>query len=140
MFLAVKEIQVIHCICSKVIDDKHRQAVCSAVSGYFAVNISFFCHYCIPFRSRSRPVFNGSGSGSGSEQTVSTAPAPAPAPTKMCRLRRLRLRLRLRLRIPDYNAPNHMVRSYRLSCCTDAATLVYRSPPPPALAATCPFV
>ena len=100
MFLAVKEIQVIHCICSKVIDDKHRQAVCSAVSGYFAVNILFFCHYCIPFRSWSRPVFNGSGSGSGSEQTVSTAPAPAPAPTKMCRLRRLRLRLRLRLRIP----------------------------------------
>ena len=64
----------------------------------------FFCHNCILFRSRSRPVFNGSGSGS--EQTVSTAPAPAPAPTKMCRLRQLRLRLRLLLRIP---APNSFV-------------------------------
>ena len=55
----------------------------------------FFCHSCVPFRSRSRPVFNDSDSGSGSEQTVSTAPAP----TKICRLRRLRLRLR----IPDFN-------------------------------------
>ena len=42
MFLVVKEIQVIHCTCSKVIDEEHRRAVCSAVSGYFAVSISFF--------------------------------------------------------------------------------------------------
>ena len=45
----------------------------------------FSCYNCIPFRSRSRPVSDGSGS----EQTVSAAPAP----TKMCRLRRLRLRI-----------------------------------------------
>ena len=53
--------------------------MCSAVF-YFAVNIPLFFHNCIPFRSRSRPVF--------------TAPAPAPAPSKP--FRRLRLRLRLR--------------------------------------------
>ena len=69
----------------------------------FILLLFFSCHNCIPFRSRSRPIFDGSGSGSGSEQTVSAAPAPAPAPTKMCRLRRLRLRLRLRLRIPGYS-------------------------------------
>ena len=86
MFLIVKEIQVIHCTCSKVIDEKHRRAVCSAVSGYFAVNIPFFfsCHKCIPFC-----VFDGSGSGSepnrfdgsgsGSDQNVSAPAAPAPA-------------------------------------------------------------
>ena len=93
-----EKFQVVHCTCSKNIDEKYRQSVCSAVC-YFAVNIPLFFHNCIPFRSRSRPVFSGSGSSSGSEQTVSTAPAPAP--TKMCRLRRLRLRLRLR--IPDLN-------------------------------------
>ena len=42
MFLVAKEIQAIHCTCSKVIDENHRRAVCSAVSGYFAVNIPFF--------------------------------------------------------------------------------------------------
>ena len=106
MFLAVKKnSSIIHCTCSKVTDEKYRQSVCSAVC-YFSVNIPLFFNNCIPFRSRSRPVFYGSGSGSGSGQTVSAAPAPAPAPTKMCRLRRLRLRLRLRLRIPDLNCKN----------------------------------
>ena len=62
---------------------------------FLFILLLFFCHNCIPFRSRSRPIFDGSGSGSSSEKTVSAAPAPAP--TKMCRLRRLRLRLR----IPD---------------------------------------
>ena len=66
MFLAVKEIQVIHCICSKVID-KHKQAVvCSAVSGYFAVNISFFATIVSLFGAGAAPFL--------------TAPAPAPAP------------------------------------------------------------
>ena len=70
-----EKIQVIHCTCSKNIDEKYRQSVCSAVC-YFAVNIPSFFHNCIPFRSR--PVFfrlrlrlranrfGGSGSGSGS--------------------------------------------------------------------------
>ena len=93
-----RKFQVTHSTCSKVIDEKYRQSVCSAVC-YFAVNIPLVFHNCIHFRSRSRPIFYGSGSDSGSEQTVSVAPAPAPTPTKMCRLRRLRLRLRLR--IPD---------------------------------------
>ena len=66
MFLAVKEIQVIHCTCSKVIDDKHRQAVCSAVSGYFDVNIpSFFTTIVSLFGARAAPFL--------------TAPASAPA-------------------------------------------------------------
>ena len=81
MFLAVKEIQVIHCICSKVIDDKHRQAGCSVVSGYFAVNISFFFATIVSlFGAGAAPFL--------------TAPAPAPAPSKL--FRRLRLQLRLR--------------------------------------------
>ena len=45
------------------------------------------------FRSRSRPVLDGSGS----KQTLPAAPAPAPAPGKIGRLRWLRLRLRLRI-------------------------------------------
>ena len=85
----------------KLFMKKYSQSVCLVVY-YFAVNIPLFFYNCIPFRSRSRPVFYGSGSGSGSEQAVSAAPAPAPAPTKMCRLRRLRLRLRLRLHIPGF--------------------------------------
>ena len=85
-----------------VIDYKFRQILSSAVS--FILLQFFSCHNWIPFRSRSRPNFDGSGSGSGSEQTVSAAPAPAPAPTKMCWFRRLRLRLRLRLRIPAYKS------------------------------------
>ena len=91
-----RKFQVTHSTCSKVIGEKYRQSVCSAVC-YFAVNIPLVFHNCIHFLSRSRPVFYGSGSDSGSEQTVSAAPAPAPTPTKMCRLRRLRLRLRLRI-------------------------------------------
>ena len=94
MFLALKKIpsREFIALVPKNIDEKYRQSVCSA-GCYFAVNIPLLFNNCIPFRSRSRPVF--CGSGSDSEQTVSAAPAPAP--TKMCRLRRLRLRLRLRI-------------------------------------------
>ena len=74
-----KNSSIIHCTCSKVTDEKYRQSVCSAVC-YFAVNIPLFFHNCIPFRSRSLPVFYGSGSGSGSDQNVSAPAAPAPAP------------------------------------------------------------
>ena len=77
MFLAVKEIQVIHCTCSKVIDDKHRQAVCSAVSGYFDVNIPLFFATIVSLFG-ARAVFDGSGSGS--DQNVSAPAAPAPHP------------------------------------------------------------
>ena len=82
MFLAVKKnSSIIHCTCSKVTDEKHRQSVCSSVC-YFSVTIPLFFNNCIPFRSRSRPVF------------FFTAPAPAPAPGKPFRRHRLRLRLR----------------------------------------------
>ena len=72
---------VIHCTCSKVIDEKYkhlfvRQFLISLLTfRYFSVIVSLFGAGAAPFY----------GSGSGSEQTVSAAPAPAP--TKMCRLR-----------------------------------------------------
>ena len=66
---------VVHCTCSTVADDNHRQVVCSAVLVislliflYFATNVSFF---------GAGAIFDGSGSGS--DQNVS-APAPAPHP------------------------------------------------------------
>ena len=92
MFLAVNKISSSSLLCSKVIDEKYRQSVRSAVC-CFAINIPLFFHNCIHFRSRSRPVFygsgpapapsnrfGGSGSGSGSDQNVSAPAAPAPAP------------------------------------------------------------
>ena len=79
-FWQCRKFQIFLCTCSKVIDEKYKQSVCSSVC-YFAVNNPLFFRYCISFRSRSRHDFYGSGSGS--EQTVSAAPAPAPAPTKM---------------------------------------------------------
>ena len=81
MFLIVKEIQVIRCTCSKVIDENHRRTVCSAVSGCFSVNIQFFC-------ATSASLF-----GAGAAPFL-TAPTPAPAPSKPFRRFRLRLRLR----------------------------------------------
>ena len=78
----VKEIQLVHCTCSKVIVDKHRQgSVCSAVSGYFAVQIPlfFFATIVSPFGAGAAPFFT------------------APASSNPFR------RLRLRLRIPAEN-------------------------------------
>ena len=72
-----RKFQVIHCTCSKVIDEKYRQSVCSAVCCFAVPLHSVAFHNCVPFRSRSRPVF---------------FTAPAPAPRKP--FRRLRLRLR----------------------------------------------
>ena len=68
---------VIHCTCSKNIDKKYRQSVCSAVC-YFAVNIRYFSTIVSLFGAGAAPFFT----------------APAPAPSKP--FRRLRLRLRLR--------------------------------------------
>ena len=55
---------LIHCTCSKVIDGKYKQSVCSSVC-YFAVNIPLFFRNCrYPF----------------SEPEPPKAPAPAPHP------------------------------------------------------------
>ena len=83
----------IHCTCSKVIVKNIGNLIVRLLV-FFAVNIPLFFHNCIPFRSRSRPVFlrlrlrlrlranrfGGSDSGSGSDHNVSAPAAPAPAP------------------------------------------------------------
>ena len=72
-----RKFQIIYCTCSKVIDEKYRQSVCSVV-----------CYFALTFRYFSTIV---SLFGAGAASFVT---APALAPSKP--FRRLRLRLRLR--------------------------------------------
>ena len=101
--LSAKNLRAPPAVRGLVIGEKHRRAVCSAVSGYFAVGIPFFFTQFYPFSEPEPEVFDGFGSGSGYEHTVSTTPDPTPTPTKMCRLRRLRLRL------PPYPCIEHLL-------------------------------